>query len=325
MYKIKQVPEDFIVEEIPKLKLENGPYTYFLLEKRFWNTRDAVKAIASRLDVNEKYFNVAGIKDRHSVSMQYVSVLNVSKERLEALKIKDIKIKFVGTGKERLKLGQINANHFIVTVRNLEKKYKPVSFIENYYDDQRFGGRNAILGKALVKGEYRKACYTLRLKWENADYLGSLRKLGKHILRIYVNAYQSLLFNQALAFYLRSKYKKHYSVDYSKGEFVFSDERLDNEDFPIIGFLTEFKNKDVKRICEDLMKKEKVEMDDFIMRPTPELSSEGNSRKMFVDVRNLKVSYSDDELNKGKMKAVLDFSLPAGSYATILVKKMFGK
>lgn len=321
MYLIKQLPEDFIVEEIPKLKLSNGPYTYFILEKRFWNTNDAIKAIASRLKIKEKYFNVAGIKDKQAITKQYVSVLNASRQKLESLKIKDIKIKVVGNGRERLKLGQLKANHFIITVRNLERKCDKISFIENYYDDQRFGGRNVVLGKALVKGEYRKACYMLRLNWDKSDYLGSLRKLGKKLLRFYVNAYQSFLFNQALASYLKSKYKKYYPVDYSKGEFVFSNEVLKNEDFPILGFLTSFKNKEIAEIYEGLMRKEKLKKEDFVMKSTPELSSEGNERKMFASVDDLKVSYSKDELHKGKLKAVLDFKLPPGSYATIVIKK----
>lgn len=325
MYKIKQIPEDFIVEEVPKLELGQGPYTYFILEKRYWNTREAIKAIASRLNIQEKYFNVAGIKDKHAISKQYVSVPNVPKQRLESLKIKDIKINVVGHGKERLKLGQLKANHFTITVRNLEKEYEKISFIENYYDDQRFGGRNALLGKALVKSEFRRACYMLRLKWENADYIGSLRKLGKNILRIYVNAYQSLLFNEALASYLKLKYKKYYTVDYSRGEFIFSDEKIENESFPIFGFLTEIKNEDVKNIYDEIIAKEKISKENFIMRAVPELSSEGTSRDMFVKVGDFKVSYSKDELNEGKLKAILNFKLPPGSYATVVVKKMFGK
>jgi tRNA pseudouridine13 synthase len=73
------------------------------------------------------------------------------------------------------------------------------------------------------------------------------------------------------------------------------------------------------------MKGEKLKQEDFIMRKIPELSSEGNSRSMFVEVKDFKVSYSKDELNKGKLKAVLDFKLPPGSYATMVVKKMFVK
>lgn len=325
MYKVKQLPEDFIVEEIPKLKLCDGPYTYFLLEKRLWNTRDAIKAIASRLNLTEKHFNVAGIKDKQAVTRQYVSAFKVPGYRLESLKIKDIKISVVGHGAERLKLGQLKANRFLVTVRNLGKRYDKVSFVENYYDDQRFGGRNALLGKALVKSEFRKACYMLRLGWENSDYVGSLRKLGKNLLRLYVNAYQSFLFNEALTSYLKSKYRSFYSVDYSRGSFVFSGEKLKNDSFPIFGFLTVPKNREIANIYNELMKREKIVKEDFIMKKMPELSSEGNSRKMFVALENFKVSYSKDELNRGKLKAVLDFKLPPGSYATLVVKKMFSK
>ena len=38
MYKIKQKPEDFFVEEIPDLNLkDNGDYVYFAMEKKNWN------------------------------------------------------------------------------------------------------------------------------------------------------------------------------------------------------------------------------------------------------------------------------------------------
>ena len=35
MYKIKQIPEDFVVKEIKKLKFKDkGSYSYYLLKKR---------------------------------------------------------------------------------------------------------------------------------------------------------------------------------------------------------------------------------------------------------------------------------------------------
>ena len=50
MYQIKQVPEDFIVEEIPDIKLSQaGDYLYFTLEKKNWTTLDAVAELARRL------------------------------------------------------------------------------------------------------------------------------------------------------------------------------------------------------------------------------------------------------------------------------------
>ena len=45
MYKLKQLPEDFIVEEIPLYKAkEKGRYCYFLLEKKQYNTVIDLKA-----------------------------------------------------------------------------------------------------------------------------------------------------------------------------------------------------------------------------------------------------------------------------------------
>ena len=320
MYIIKQKPEDFLVEEISKdLPLGKGDYTYFILEKKNWNTKEAIKAITSRLRVKEKYFNIAGMKDKKAITRQYVSAFKVNPEKLENLKIKDIKITVLGKGKERLKLGQLMGNRFAIRVRNAEKEPKKISFIENYYDEQRFGGKNKILGRALVKKEFRKACFALRLKWEGRDYIGSLRKLGKYILRIYVNSYQSYLFNRALEEYLKTKYKKYSEVSYSQGTFIFSYETIKNEKIPLLGFLTEFKNKKIQKIYESIMKEDKIKKEEFIIRQIPELSSEGNERSIFAEVKDLEIKKEDEKT------FLAEFSLQPGSYATIVIKKMFAK
>ncbi len=320
MYLIKQSPEDFIVEEIPKdLQLGSGDYTYFILEKKNWNTREAIKAIASRLKMKDKYFNVAGIKDKKAITKQYVSVFKVNPERLEILKIKDLKITALGKGKERLKLGQLLGNKFIIRVKNAEKEPKKTSFIENYYDDQRFGGKNKVIGRALVKKEFRKSCFMLRLRWKERDYIGSLRKLGKHILRIYVNSYQSYLFNRTLEEYLKTKYKNYSIADYSQGTFIFSDDKIKNEKIPILGFLTEFENKEIGKLYEKLMKEDKIKKEDFVMKEMPEVSSEGGQRDLLVEVKDLEIKKEDEKT------FVISFALPPGSYATLVIKKMFAK
>jgi len=318
MYQIKQNPEDFLVEEIPKdLALDGGDYTYFILEKKNWNTREAIKAVASKLGMKDKYFNVAGIKDKKALTKQYVSVFKVNPQRLENLKIKDLKVTVLGKGKERLKLGQLLGNKFTIRVKNAGREPKKIGFIENYYDDQRFGGKNKILGRALVKKEFRKACFSLRIRWEGRDYIGALRKLGKNILRIYVNSYQSYLFNRVIEEYLKTKYKKYSIADYSQGTFVFSDEEMKNEKIPILGFLTNFENKEIEKIYKKLMKDEKIKKEDFLIREVPEISSEGNERDLFVEVKNLEIKKED------KTTYLTSFTLPPGSYATIAIKKAF--
>jgi tRNA pseudouridine13 synthase len=325
MYQIKNKIEDFCVEEVIKLDLtKKGDYSYFILEKKDWNTHDAIKAICSNLRVKPNKFNVAGIKDKRAITRQYISIFKINKDNVENLKIKDLKLTFIGYGNERLKLGQNEYNSFRIVVRNLEKKVDEIKFIENYFDDQRFGGRNHILGKALVKKEFRKACFNLKLKWNQGDYVNPLRNLGKKLLRFYINSYQSLLFNQFLNVYLSKKYKNFKEVEYSQGEFYFSNEEIYNKKIPIVGFLTELKIKEIKEIYTEIMKRERIREKDFIIKQIPEISSEGNERDLIVKIQDLKCEYEKDDSNKGRLKAILEFSLPKGSYATLVVKKMFG-
>ena len=46
-------------------------------------------------------------------------------------------------------------------------------------------------------------------------------------------------------------------------------------------------------------------------------------RDAIVAPAGLKASADDDELNAGRKKLTLSFELPKGSYATILVKRLF--
>ena len=51
---------------------------------------------------------------------------------------------------------------------------------------------------------------------------------------------------------------------------------------------------------------------------------EGKTRNVFVDVSNLEIGqFENDELNYGMKKIKIKFGLPKGSYATMLIKKLF--
>ena len=72
------------------------------------------------------------------------------------------------------------------------------------------------------------------------------------------------------------------------------------------------------------MEKEEIDYRDFIIKQMPELTSEGNSRKVFAEVKKLKIGKLEkDELNKGKNKVKIKFFLDKGCYATMLIKNMF--
>lgn len=321
--KIKQVPEDFIVKEVLNLKIEGGPYTYFNMKKKNWNTLDAVSEIAKKLNVSDKMINFAGIKDKHAVTEQIVSVFRIGEGKLEALQIKDIEIKILGAGKEKVHTDMLVGNEFVITVRDLDEvNEKKPKHVANYFDEQRFGmgSDNHVAGKALVMKEFKKACEIMKLDAEGNDYVGALRK-NPRLLKLIFNSYQSYLFNLALADYVKMKSKKRFEVKSDFGTLVFSDYH-DDVELPLLQFDTELEG-DIKKIYDKIMKDEGLSMKDFIIRQLPDLLSSTLYRKAFAEVEDFSSETSNDELNPGKKKQVLDFKLPKGSYATIVVKCLY--
>ena len=325
MYVLKEIPEDFIVEEVISLDLKDkGDYSYFLLEKTDWTTRNAIRALARRFRIKEKRFNIAGNKDRNAVTKQYVSVFKIGKNALERIKINGLNIKFIGFGDERLKLGKLEANKFEIVVRNLDKKCEKVSFIPNYFDEQRFSSKNPLIGKAFVKKDFKEACSLLMLDYENNDYIGALRKVDRWLLRFYLNSYQSYLFNEALKEYIRRNYKEVFQVDYSFGSLLFPKSRkMLNIKIPIPTYNTVLENDEIGLIYNEILEKENVILSDFKVSQMPELVTDTVYRDAFVKLNDANLDFYDDELHANKLKAKFSFNLPSGSYATIAVKACF--
>ena len=153
MYKIKQLPEDFVVKEIPLAdRKPEGKYLYFLMKKKGRNTLDVIQELARRLHLREKDIGFAGSKDRHAVTEQMISIIGAKKEIIENLKVRDVSLEFQGLGKVPVSLGDLQENEFEIVVRNLEgQKISRVDFLENYFGEQRFSLHNAGIGKHIIK------------------------------------------------------------------------------------------------------------------------------------------------------------------------------
>ena len=298
MYRIKEKPEDFVVKEklkLKKVRIEKGEgsYSYFLMKKRNYTTQKAIDVIARKLGLPAKFFGYAGNKDKRAVTEQFVSVKNCS---VKELKLNDISLGFAGKGKEPISLGDLDGNYFEIVVRNVDKKPKKINKFPNYFGEQRFSKQNIEVGRVIIKKDFRKACELLELDVVKNDFVGALRNINKKILRLYVHAYQSYLWNETAREYLRLSKK--------------------NIKIPIVGFGTEIKDKKLKEIIEKIMKNEKIVFMDFVIRQIPELSSEGSERELFAKVIDL-------EIEKGSDFIKLKFFLKKGCYATVFVDCLF--
>ncbi len=315
---IKQIPEDFQVEEVLKLKLQKkGNYSYFILTKKDWATFKIIEKIASLLRIKPKLIGFAGNKDKQAISKQYISIYKIPKEKVERVRINDISLKFIGYGAERINLGYLTGNNFKIVVRKLKENFKinPVP-IENYFDEQRFGKfkNTHLVGKAIIKKDFKEACSLLNLEVSNNDYIGALRTQNRRLLRFYISSFQSYLFNKALATYLRQF--SHRTL----GDFIFIDEKIKNFKLPLISFDAKLKG-EIGEIYTKVLKEEGITPEDFIIKPIPELIQETSYRNAFVEVKNLKYYFSKDELNKGYIKLTIEFELPKSAYATMVIKK----
>ena len=182
--RIKSQPEDFIVEEISEngaaLELgrsytpdelgfdiaEEGKFTIFVMQKRDWNTTQALKAVARRLRKGAKSTSFAGAKDRISVSTQLCSIFGATPDELLQVHQKDISINCAWRGAEKIKLGQLLGNRFTITAREIEG-YDELDRIAgelegifpNYFGEQRFGVRdnNVEIGLCMLKCDFKGA------------------------------------------------------------------------------------------------------------------------------------------------------------------------
>ena len=314
MYTVKQEPEDFVVREISSVVPQNsGRYTYFLLRKRNYTTEAAIQRIAKQLRMPRRFFGFAGNKDKRAVSEQVCSVNG----NMRNFELREISVMVLGKGDEPVSLGELSGNRFEIIVRNIKELPNKVNKVVNYFDSQRFGisNNNQVVGRLILKRDFKGVVeiiindreeMLMHLKLHPNDYVGTMRLLPLKVCRMYINAYQSDIWNRAVKEYLEMKPKS------------------ENSEFPIVGFGTELSDPTIRGIVERLLAEDGIKQRDFIIREIPELSSEGSMRNIYAEISELSVGkLEEDELNKGKKKIRVKFTLGKGSYATIVIKEMF--
>src|SRR5271154_6618859 len=83
---IKANPEDFEVEEIPAYEPSGqGDFLYLWIEKRGMGAEYFERQIARRLDIPVSEVGTAGLKDRHAVTRQMVSLPQAVEGNLSCL------------------------------------------------------------------------------------------------------------------------------------------------------------------------------------------------------------------------------------------------
>jgi tRNA pseudouridine13 synthase len=319
--RIKHVPEDFEVEEIPAYEpCGAGDFLYLWMEKRDMGAEYFARQVAHRLEVRPAEVGTAGLKDRRAVTRQQVSVPGDVEQRLDRLNGDGMKLLRVSRHGNKLKAGHLRGNRFRILVRDVDpaapERLPPIlqqlraEGVPNYYGPQRFGrdGETLRMGLSLLHNE-------------------PVRSRNPFLRKLALSAAQSALFNEYLGRRLSDgQLRRVLAGDVMAkwpfgGMFVAEDlpreqARLDARETVPAGPI--FGRKTFAARAEAAEREEVVLQDAGLTR-----TSFHGFGKLVQGTRRHNLIYLDDLNATFEPEGVhLSFTLPAGSYATILLREV---
>lgn len=320
--KIKESAEDFVViEDLGFDFSQTGEHIMLRVKKRGENTKYVVNELAKYCGVPSKKAGWAGLKDRHAVTEQWISIQLPGKEApdFSAFEVSHpgVEILTVERHNKKLRPGDLKGNKFELILKDVTNMDDIKARIEqiktlgvpNYFGEQRFGrdGNNLISARKWGAGEMR-----VRDKSKRSFYLSAAR---------------SHLFNQVLAYRLANSMTQSLIV----GDIVMdSSEKLIDVTDENIGQLQtglisgEYALTGPMAGDNALTTSGEIEkLEQSIIDKEPELLQVLRDNRMRQERRPLMLAVDDlsyEMLSDSQLK--VSFSLTAGSFATSVVREL---
>jgi tRNA pseudouridine13 synthase len=320
--RLRSRPDDFVVDEMLAFGADGeGEHVLLRIRKTSANTDWAAHRIASLAGVPVKAVGYAGLKDRHAVTTQWFSVHlgRLSEPRWELLAEEGLEVLEHHRHRRKLKRGSLAANRFRIRLReakgDLDEAMARVEVlaargVPNYFGPQRFGREQGNLVRA------------------DALFSGELRRASRHQRGLWISAARSYLFNEVLA------------------------RRVEGRDWttPLFGDRLQLRGSHSHFLLETLDEQIEKRVADGDLSPTGPLFGAGDPetlgrvrqleldvaalyarwiqglaeaglkqerRPLRLDVEALSIERGDDGDD-----LVLNFTLPAGSYATSMLREL---
>lgn len=315
----KSIPDDFIVEELLGFEPEgSGEHVFLFVEKIGENTEYVARLLARHAEVRQRDIGYAGLKDRHARTRQWFSVWLPGKANpdWQALQSESLKILQSRRHPRKLKRGVLDGNRFEITLRNwrgdrdqCERQLRQIQQqgFPNYFGEQRFGHHGQNLDRCLEMFAGR------RVKPEQRS--------------LYLSAARAYLFNAILAERVKAQtWNRALPGDVFKLDGSNSHFRAETID----GVLTQrLENGDIDPTAALWGKGASpagdatLALEQSIAAVHPDLAAGLEKAGLIADRRALRArahafgwEFTDgDELR-------LWFQLPAGSYATVLLREL---
>jgi tRNA pseudouridine13 synthase len=317
--RIRARDEDFEVEEVPSYEpCGTGDHLYLWIEKRGVAPEFFARTVAQRLGTHPGNVGTAGLKDRHAVTRQWVSVPKECEANVAKLDGDGIRVLKTGRHTNKLKPGHLRGNRFRILVRDADRAVDVNAVLEriranglpNFYGPQRFGrdGGTVDLGLQCLAGKAPK-------------------RIRPFLFRFALSAVQSLLFNDYLSRRMRDNlFRTVLAGDVMAkwpvgGMFVAQDAaaeqaRFDAKETVTAGPMFGKKTYPAEGVA--------AEREAVVLRDNGlSLGSFGGFGKLVMGTRRHNLVYLDDLASGWEADGLrLSFTLPAGSYATVLLAEV---
>lgn len=386
--KLKQLPTDFIVEEITNIRFtqEKDDQTIFLLEKKEIDSYNAIHSIAKKLHIPLSEIGYAGLKDKHALTRQYISIPTHFK--VQNTEIGALNIQLVGYYKKKIRIGDLKGNKFTIIVHDVKNSELDDVFeiaetisrsgVPNYFDSQRFGSvvKKEFIAKYIIKKDYEKAVKLylttyfeseprrirdekskILARWDDLrnvavgdkvfaiiikeylktnSWLAAYKKMPASLRKMFVNAYQGYIWNECIKEVLKTcvDEKKLYPIDYAAGSLIFYETLSEKEiqqispTFRTVSDTAIFSDLE-EQVIDFVLLRQGIRLADLNIESETGSFFKSHARPIIVTPENFFISNPvKDESNtikrSSKFEIEVSFSLPKGSYATIVTKHLFG-
>ena len=197
--KVKCQPEDFRVEEQADFAPSRGRFALYRLEKTTLGTPEAIDIVARRWNIARRAVSYGGLKDRHAVTRQLITIRNGPARDLTQDKFD---LTYVGQTNRPFGPQDITGNRFDIVLRDVEPdEVQPMETalrdvrqtgLPNYFDDQRFGSvgeSGEFIAQAWCTGNWERALWLALAEPNSHDR--SREREQKELLRTHWKDWQT--------------------------------------------------------------------------------------------------------------------------------------
>lgn len=192
-------------------------------------------------------------------------------------------------------------------------------------------------------GDWRKRCpfkavaryrnILVHLQEHPTDWAGAFLQIEPRYRALLLFEYQSWLWNEGVRRLLMGMIDERelISLRYQAGRLLFPQQiggeilrDLRERTFPLLAPDSEFEDERTRAAVEETLGREKITLEDLSLSGLEPMFFKHEERQLLIHPGKLVVSEPrPDELNRGRHRVNVAFTLPPGAYATLVTKRLF--